>query len=66
MSEYESLKHLIDFFKVKKMSKKHYSHAFGWVVGEHIHLQVLKTLMLAMMKAQYLSITCDEVTYIDN
>jgi hypothetical protein len=52
MSEYESLKHLIDFFKVKKMSKKHYSHAFGWVMGEHIHLQVLKTLMLAMMKAQ--------------
>lgn len=35
-------------------------------LGEHIHLQVLKTLMLAMMKAQYLSITCDEVTYIDN
>jgi hypothetical protein len=42
MLEYESSKHLFDFFKVKKMSKKHYTHTFGWVMGEHIHLQVLK------------------------
>jgi hypothetical protein len=59
MLEYESLKHLFDFLKVKKKSKKHYTHAFGWVMGEHTHLQVLKTLKLAMMRAQYLSITCD-------
>jgi hypothetical protein len=47
--EHEYLKPLFDLLKMKTMSKKHWTNAFGWVMGEHIHLQVLKALKVIVM-----------------
>jgi hypothetical protein len=49
MLEYGYLKSLFDLLKMKNMSKKHWTNAFEWVMGEHIHLQVLKALKVVVI-----------------
>jgi hypothetical protein len=53
-------------------SKKSYKlgcfhvHYIRWVMGKHIHLHGLKALKAVMMGAQYLLVTCIEITCINN
>lgn len=66
MVEYEALKPIYECLRVKNMPKKHWNGAYGWEIGKHIHLQVLKALKAVVRIAKYFSITYDEVTSIDN
>jgi len=66
MVEYEVLKLLFEYLRMKNMPKKHWKDAYGWEVGKNIHLQVLKVLKVIMIGAKYFSITYDDVTIINN
>jgi hypothetical protein len=66
MVEYEALKPLYEYLRVENMPKKHWSGAYGWEIGKHIHLRVLKALKVVVTSAKYFSITYDEVISIDN
>lgn len=66
MLEYEASKELLGFLGVPKMPQGHWSDNSGWVIAEFMNLQVLEKQRETVKSAKYFSVTCDEVTTIDN
>jgi len=66
MTEYESLQSLLNFFNVSHMPKKHWTDNSGWQMAEVMHAQVNANMKEVIKNANYLAVTCDEVTSIDN
>jgi hypothetical protein len=66
MVEYESMQLLLEHLGVPKLPKKHWSDNSGWEISEAIHRAVeLKTKAL-ISSSRCLSLSCDEVTTVDN
>ena len=66
MLEYAALQLLLTFLEVPKLPRRHWSDNAGWKLTECLHHQVQRKTTKVMKSARFFSITCDEVTTIDN
>jgi hypothetical protein len=66
MLEYEAHKELFDFLNLEENPKMHWIDSLGWAITQHMHNIVLEATIFAIIGAQYISLTCDEVSTIDN
>jgi hypothetical protein len=66
MMEYAALHPLFSFLGVPKMPKKHWSDGAGWELADCLYYQIQAKTKLVMQAARFFSITCDEVTSLDN
>jgi len=48
------------------MPKKHWSNKVGWEMAKHIDHEMRKMTKVAIQNAKFISLTCDEVTSMDN
>ncbi len=62
LTDYESFKDLLYFFKVKNMPKKHLSDNLGWEVAENIHDVVLEHTKKVIKESPFLVLFVDEIT----
>jgi hypothetical protein len=46
--------------------KNHWSDFTGWVMAECLHKQLIKKIKEVVVGLKYFSLSCDEVTMIDN
>jgi hypothetical protein len=63
---FERLKEFFKFSKVENCPYKHWSDSIGWIMAEAIHNVVLQTTKIVMQKSPFISMSCDEVTTINN
>ncbi len=66
MLEYEAHKELFDFPNLEENPKMHRINLVGWAITQHMHNIVLEATIYAITCVQYISLTCDEVSTIDN
>ncbi len=62
---YESLKDLFCFFKIKNMPRKHWFDNVGWEMVESIHDVVLECTKEVIKESPFLALFVDEVTTFD-
>ncbi len=55
-----------DFFNVHHTPKKHWTHSSGWDMATTMHNVIVKQIVLLVQQVRFLSISCDEVTILDN
>jgi hypothetical protein len=66
MLEYEASLSLFKFLNLPGIPKLHWSDNAGWEMADAMFGQVLKQNKVVIQSANYLAISCDEVTTIDN
>jgi hypothetical protein len=66
MLEYESMKGFLQFLQVKNCPQKHWCDNTGWSMAEIVHNVVKAATADAVKAANFISISCDEVTSVDN
>ena len=66
MLEYTALQPLLCFLGVPKLPKKHWSNSAGWELATCLFTQVQLKTKKIMEKARFFSISCDEVSTLDN
>jgi hypothetical protein len=66
MLEYEVQKPFLMFLGFLLMLKNHWSNIYSWIMVEFMHVKVMKKLKEVIVTSNYFSLTCDEVTTIDN
>ncbi|KAG0572981.1 hypothetical protein KC19_VG138700 [Ceratodon purpureus] len=66
MAEYAALESLLTFLEVPKLPKKHWNATAGWQLVECMFTQVQCKIQQVIKQARFFSITCDEVTTLDN
>jgi hypothetical protein len=66
MLEYESHKDLLHFLILEENPKMHWIDNFGWAMVQQMHGIILEATKFVVGVAQYLSLTCDEVSTTDN
>jgi hypothetical protein len=64
--DYEGMKSLFKKLWINNYPHKHWSNSLGWIMGEHMHNVMLDTMQWPMAKVNFLSISCEEITNIDN
>ncbi len=64
--DYEDMKSLFKQLQVKNYPHKHWSNSLGWIMAKHVHNVMLDTMWWPMAKVKFLSISCEEITNIDN
>jgi hypothetical protein len=66
MMEYAALRPQFSFLGVPKMPKNHWSDGAGWKLANCFYHQIQAKTKLVMHTAHFFSITCDEITSLDN
>ncbi len=66
MTDYEDLKDLFQFLKVKSVSRKHWFDTLGWEMIEVMHVVLLEATKVAFVVAPIIAVNVDEVTTINN
>jgi len=66
MFEYEAHKGLLEFLNFEENPKIHWTNLVGWAMIKHIHNIILELVIYTITTTQYISLTCDEVSIIDN
>jgi hypothetical protein len=66
MLEYEFLKPLVIFLGIMMMAKKHWTNFNAWDVMHFMCAHVKTKMKEVLAESNYLDVTCDEVTTIDN
>jgi hypothetical protein len=65
MLEYESLRVLFLFLKVKNTPLKHWSNSNGWQIAKAMHDVVLSKTLSMISKFNFVDVNTDEVRTID-
>ena len=66
MLEYESRAALYDFLNVPNIPRMHWSDNSGWIMDEFMYAKVRTSISRVFVGANYVALTCDEVSTIDN
>jgi hypothetical protein len=66
MVDFSSIRPMLQFLAVPKLAKRHWSDGAGWVLAECIFRQVEAKALEMVRSARFISLSCDEVTSIDN
>jgi hypothetical protein len=66
MLEFEALNAFFSFLNVPLLPKHHWSDSAGWVMDKCMHKQIIKKLKIIIASFKYLTLSCDEVTTINN
>jgi hypothetical protein len=66
MLEYETHMELFDFLNLEEILKMHWINSVGWAMAQHMHNMVLEANIYTIIVVRYISLTCYEVSIIDN
>ena len=66
MLEYESRAALYEFLNVPNFPRMHWSDNSGWIMAEFMYAEVRTAISRVLVGANYVALTCDEVSTIDN
>jgi hypothetical protein len=66
MLEYEVHKELFNFFNLEEDPKMHWTNSSSWAMVQHMHGTVLEATKSNVGATQFISLTYDEVSTIDN
>jgi hypothetical protein len=66
MLEYESKATLYEFLNVPNFPIMHWSDNSGWIMVEFMYAEVRTTISRVFVGANYVALTCDKVSTIDN
>ncbi len=66
MLEYEAHKELFDFLNLEVNPKMHWIDLVGWAITQHMHNIILEAIISIITGVRYISLTCDEMSTIDN
>jgi hypothetical protein len=66
MIDYKDLKDLFQLFKVKSVSRKHWSDTSGWGMVEVMHIVLLEATKVTFVIAPFIVVGVDEITTINN
>jgi hypothetical protein len=66
MLEFEASRELLRFLGVPKLPLRHWSDSSAWDMAAHMHLEITATKREMLQGARYFSVSCDEVTTMDN
>jgi len=66
MLEYEACQSLFKFLLLLGLPKLHWSDNASWEIADAMFKQVAKQNRVVMQSSKFLSMSCDEVTTIDN
>jgi len=66
MVEYEERLVLYAFFNVPNLSKMHWLDGSGWTMAKFIYQQAQQSIKKKITTTQFIAITCDKVTFVDN
>jgi hypothetical protein len=66
MLEYESRAALYEFLNVPNFPRMHWSDNSGWIMADFMYAEVRTAISRVLVGANYVALTCDEVTTIDN
>jgi hypothetical protein len=66
MLEYESRATLYEFLYVPNFPRMHWSDNSGWIMAEFMYAEVRIAISRVLVGANYVALTCDEVSTIDN
>ena len=64
--DYTALWPVLQFLHVPKLAKRHWSDSAGWMLVECMYRQVEVKALEKIRLAKFFSVSCDEVTSIDN
>ncbi len=66
MIDFESLKESFEFLKFVNAPKKHWIDSSEWGMARAMHNVVLKQMKMVLQQNKFISISCDEITTLDN
>jgi hypothetical protein len=66
MLEYEHMRSLLEQLGCPKLPIKHWSDTAGWEMAESLYTVVQNRTKLVVSGANFISLSCDEVTTVDN
>jgi hypothetical protein len=66
MTNYESLRVLFQFFKMKFVSQKHWTKGSGWGMGKVMHKVFLEAIKATFAVTSIITVSVNEVIAIDN
>jgi hypothetical protein len=66
MIDFQHVKFLLIFLKVKHYPKKHQCYNVSWGVVEALHSIIMQATKLALDKAKVFALSCVEVILVDN
>ena len=66
MLEYESRASLYEFLNVPNFPRMHWSDNSGWIMADFMYAEVRTAISRVLVGANYVALTCDEVSTIDN
>jgi hypothetical protein len=66
MVDFTALRPVLQFLSVPKLAKRHWSDSAGWMLAECMFHQVEAKALDIVNSARFFSVSCDEVTSIDN
>jgi hypothetical protein len=66
ITDFESMHGFLRFLKVKNTLDKHWTNINGWGMVECMNNVVLVVTKIAIQTTNYISVSCDEVTSVDN
>jgi hypothetical protein len=66
MTDFQNVKFLLNFLKVKHYPKKHQCDNVTWGVVEALHSIIMQATKLALDKSNVFALSCARVTLVDN
>jgi hypothetical protein len=66
MVDYGTSRSMLQFLGVPKLAKRHWNDVAGWILAECMFRQVEAKSLEMVKSARFISISCNEVTSIDN
>jgi len=66
MQEYETIGPLYEFLAVLKNNEKKWSDRSSWTMAKFMHQKMMKATKVVVGVAQYVVISCDDVSTVDN
>jgi hypothetical protein len=66
MSDYTAQKALFDVLNVPNQPRKHWSIGAGREIAESLEMVIANCTKANLQKANFVSLSCDEVTTVDN
>jgi hypothetical protein len=66
MLEFKASRELLRFLGVPKLPLRHWFDSSAWDMAAHMHLEIPATKREMLQGIRYFSVSCDEVTTMDN
>jgi hypothetical protein len=66
MVDYSGIRPMLQFLGVPKLTKRHWSDGAGWMLADCMFRQVEAKALETVRASRFISLSCDEVTSIDN